>query len=89
MANVFNGKDFLATKAAEIEFSNGLKVTVCEVNDEQMEMLSALGSEEAPTSDSVRKAVAALVGTEAEALKNVGLIELRGAMDFLTERLFG
>jgi hypothetical protein len=89
MANVFNGKEFLSSKAVDIELSNGFKTKVQEINDVQMDKLAELGKVEEPTTKEIRATVANLLDADVESLTGIGLIELRGVMDFLTERLFG
>lgn len=89
MSTVFNGKEFLESKAAPIELSNGFTTTVREVSDKQMEVLSALGAKTEPSNEDIRVVVATLLNTDVASIKEIGLVELRGVMDFLTGHLFG
>ena len=89
MAKVFDGKSFLAQRETTVTFSNGVTGTVSELNDGAMKALDALGKDEDTSVVKIREVVAKIVGCPSEKLDDVGVVELRGAMDFLSENLFG
>ena len=88
MAKVFDGKSFLAQRETVINFSNGVVGNVSELSDGAMKALDTLNEEDTGV-DKIREVVATIVGVEAGKLKDIGVVELRGAMDFLSENLFG
>lgn len=83
---VFNGKDFLASKGCEINLSNGQKYVIKDLSDDALEALTTL-SEESSFSE-VRSIVTKALQAKAEDIKDVGIIELQGALNFLSESLF-
>lgn len=89
---VFDGKAFMEEKSVEIKLTNGFTTVVAELTDEQLSKMEELGKEFDDKDGGVgvaRKMVANLLNTDPDKLKGVGMVELRGVMDFLTERLFG
>ena len=86
---VFDGGKFLESKATKLVFSNGTEVTVTDITDVQMKKMDELGKDENPSTESVREVAAAMMNIDVTQISTVGIVELRGAMDFLTERLFG
>ncbi len=87
MAKVFNGGEFLKQKATKINFSNGIVADVGELSDEGMKALDSLGDADKGIAD-IRKCVALICGKEPKDLSTIGIVELRGVMDFLSESLF-
>jgi hypothetical protein len=88
MAKVFNGGEFLKAKATKINFSNGVVADVGELSDAGMVALDSLGDAGKGIKD-IRETVGTICGVDAKELKNIGIVELRGVMDFLSESLFG
>jgi len=89
MAKVFNGKEFMAQKSCTINLSNGVVATVSEVSDKTMKAMDELGKNEDSGINEIRTVVALMLGKKPEDLSDIGIVELRGAMDFLSESLFG
>jgi len=89
MAKVFDGKKFLDSKMVTVNFSNGVIGQVTEISDAQMAVLDSLGNTENTGVEFIRDAVAKLVNVKGEDIKQIGIVELRGVMDFLSESLFG
>ncbi len=83
---VFDGNEFLASKGCEIKLSNGQKYVVKDLSDDALEALTTL-SEETSFSE-VRHIVTKALGAKAEDIQDVGIIELQGALNFLSESLF-
>jgi hypothetical protein len=88
MAKVFNGGEFLKSKSTKINFSNGIVADVGELSDAGMKALDSLG-EAGKGIEDIRQCVGTICGKKPEELKDVGIVELRGVMDFLSESLFG
>lgn len=83
----FNGLDFLKSKAVKLTLSNNLSVEVSEISDFAMDKLSKLEEENAGVGE-IKAAFAEICNISVEQLKTIGIVELRGALDFLTESLF-
>jgi hypothetical protein len=88
MAKVFNGGEFLNQRETKIDFSNGIVASVKELSDDGMKALDSL-SDAGKGIDDIRATVATICGRKPSDLKDVGIVELRGVMDFLSESLFG
>jgi hypothetical protein len=88
MAKVFNGGEFLKSKSTKINFSNGIVADVGELTDAGMKALDSLG-EPGKGIEDIRQCVATICGKDVKDMKTVGIVELRGVMDFLSESLFG
>jgi hypothetical protein len=84
----FNGGKFLEEKSASITFSNGKTAVVCEIKDETMTLMDTLGKDERTGALPIREVVASMCGFTVEDLASIGLVELKGALDFLSESLF-
>lgn len=85
---VFNGKEFLEQKAAQLDLSNGLTVTVTDIDDAVMDKLSEFESNSNVKVSELKTIFAQICGCDVKELSNVGIVELRGALDFLTGSLF-
>jgi len=83
---VFNGAKFLESRGCEIELSNGKQYIVKDLSDASMDYISKIG--EGSNMADVRNAVASALGTDLEGLEGVGVVELQGALGFLSESLF-
>lgn len=88
MAKVFSGKDFLAQRSVKIDLSNGTVATVSELSDDALTVMDELGKKEDASPKEIRRVVAKMLGKEASALEGIGVVELRGVMDFLSKSLF-
>lgn len=82
----FNGNDFLATKSASVTFSNGKTVVVREISDETLTLMDTLGDKKG--TEPIREVIASMCKFKVEELQDIGLVELKGALDFLSESLF-
>jgi len=82
-------KELLAQKACTVNLSNGVVAVVNEVNDKAMRAMDELGKNEDSGINEIRLVVALMLGKKPEDIKDVGIVELRGTMDFLSENLFG
>lgn len=82
----FNGKDFLSEKAASITFSNGKTAVVSELSDETLALMDTLGDKKG--TEPIREVIASMCKFEVAELSSIGLVELKGALDFLSESLF-
>jgi hypothetical protein len=89
MAKVFNGPDFLAKQTVSLTLSNGVTAKISELSDGTMKAMETLGKNEDAGIQEIRAIVATICNKKVEELKEVGIVELRGAMDFLSENLFG
>ena len=89
MAKVFSGKEFLANKAVKVDFTNGVVATVNEISDKAMASMESLGKNDESGLKEIREVVALMCGEDASKLAGIGIVELRGVMDFLSENLFG
>jgi len=83
---VFNGGEFLKEKAVEIVFSNGKSAKVSELTDETLALMETLGDKKG--TEPIREVIASVCKLPVEELKDLGLVELKGALDFLSESLF-
>jgi hypothetical protein len=83
---VFNGAEFLESHACEISLSNGNTYVVKDLSDSAMDHISKIG--EGSSMNDVRNVVAEALGTELKGLEKVGVVELQGALGFLSESLF-
>jgi len=83
---VFNGAKFLETRGCEIELSNGNKFIVKDLSDASMDYISKIG--EGSSMGDVRAAVASALGAELDQLTDIGVVELQGALGFLSSSLF-
>ena len=88
MAKVFSGGDFLKSKEVTVTFSNGAVATLAELTDKGMKALDGLGDEGKGVKD-IREAVCTICNLPEGKLAEIGIVELRGVMDFLSESLFG
>ncbi|MDY0206204.1 MAG: hypothetical protein RBR82_06215 [Pseudomonas sp.] len=88
MAKVFDSKKFLADRSCELRLSNGRTLEVAELPENAIEMLRDMTKDrpDATLSDE-REQLAKFIGVDAEAFTGVGLIELRGVVDFLFSNL--
>jgi len=89
MAKVFDGKAFMASKACTIQLSNGIVANVSELDDKTMKAMEDLGNNENAGLGEIRSVVATICSKQPEDLKSIGIVELRGVLDFLSENLFG
>lgn len=83
---VFDGAEFLASRGCEIKLSNGTKYIVKDLSDEVLEDLTSI-TEETPF-NKVREIVRQALDATPEQIENVGMVELQGALSFLSESLF-
>lgn len=88
MSKVFNGSKFLDDGAVELKLSNGTEVTVKEVMPEVMVEISKLEEIDEKDSDSMKKILGKICNIEASKFDNIGMVEMKGAVDFLLENLF-
>lgn len=84
---VFDGKKFLESRQVKIALSNGAVATVQEIEQKYLDAFSKIG-EEAEFKD-VKELAAKIMALPIEKLDGIGIVELRGAIDFLFESLFG
>jgi hypothetical protein len=87
MAKVFDGGKFLESHSCTVKLSNGLSVTVSELSDKTLELLDKLGDENSSVKD-IRVTLAEALNVEPQALEKVQIVEMRGALDFLSKSLF-
>lgn len=83
---VFNGQEFLASRECTLTLSDGSSYTVKDLSDDALTNMTKL-DETASMSD-VRTVMASALNTDVENLKSIGVVELQGAMGFLSESLF-
>jgi len=83
---VFNRAEFLSSKCCEICLSNGSKFMVKDLSDAAMDHISKI--DETSDMNQVRNAVALALGTDVDKIKDIGVVELQGALGFLSESLF-
>ena len=83
---VFDGKDFLSSRSCEINLSNGQQYVVKDLSDSTLEALTKM-TEETPFAE-VRDVARSAIGATVEEIKEVGILELQGALNFLSESLF-
>ena len=84
--NVFNGAEFLKSKACNIDLSNGNKFIVKDLSDAAMDQITKI--DENATMKDVRSAVATALDSNIDQLVGIGVVELQGALAFLSESLF-
>jgi len=84
---VFNGADFLKSKTCTIDLSNGEHFVVKDLSDEAMDEITKINDSES-TMASIRCTIAKAFKTDIKKLKGVGVVELQGALGFLSESLF-
>ena len=82
---VFNGKDFLDSKGCQFDLSNGQTYVVKEIRPEQLDEVMKMPDE--PDSKAMTAAIASILDCPPEELKDIGVVELKGVMDFLSENL--
>jgi len=82
---VFNGKEFLATKGVKVSLSNGKEFEILEVAPEQLDKITSMPDE--PDSKAMIAGVASILGCTSEDLEGIGIVELKGVMDFLSANL--
>lgn len=83
---VFDGSEFLSSRSCEINLSNGQKYVVKDLSDTTLEALVNM-TEETPFVK-VREVARDAIGATADEIKDVGILELQGALNFLSESLF-
>jgi hypothetical protein len=83
---VFNGNKFLESKAVQVTLSNGKEFTVREIPTEVMDEISTMGDN--AKSEDLKTSIAKACGVDAGLFSNIGIVELRGLLDFLFESLF-
>lgn len=84
---VFNGKNFLDKKAVDVTLSNDKAFVVREIPTEVMDALSEMGEES--TGKELKANIAKACGVDESTFDGVGIVELRGLLDFLFDSLFG
>ena len=91
MARVFDGGKFLSDRAVEIKLSNGKSFEVKEVMPETMEAVAQMEMQEAAgeSQGSPAKVLSTICNVPQEEFNGVGMVEMKGAIDFLLENLFG
>ena len=82
---VFNGAKFLESKGCKFELTNGKAFEVREVRPEQLDKIMKMPDE--PDANSMKVAVAGVLDCEVSELDEIGIVELKGVMDFLSENL--
>jgi hypothetical protein len=82
----FKGKDFLEGKKVKIELSNGQAFEVSEISQEIMDSLEKMEGSEGVT---LKDQLAHLCAVDKSTFDEVGVVEMRGVMDFLSENLLG
>ena len=82
---VFDGKKFLEEKGCEFVLSNGKTYEVHEVRPEQLDEVTKMPDD--PDSKAIVRAVASMLDVPPEELDGIGIVELKGVMDFLSENL--
>jgi hypothetical protein len=85
---VFNGSKFLDAHQVTMEFSNGFKAVVREIPTEVMDALAKQQTENEDVGNTMRGLMAKVCNAEVSDFADLGIIELRGAMDFLLENMF-
>jgi len=88
MAKVFDGSKFLNDRAVEIQLSNGKTFTVKEVMPETMEEVARMEKSESENEGSPAKVLATICKVPVSEFDGVGIVEMKGAIDFLLESLF-
>lgn len=83
---MFDGGKFLQEHACQVKFSNGLVAEVTEVQPVVLEEMQKLGDES--KAEDTYMVAAKVLGCERKSLDGVGMVELRGALDFLFGSLF-
>lgn len=84
---VFNGKKFLESRQVTLELSNGTVAKVAEIDQKHLEEFGKLGDES--EFKDVKRLAAKIMSLPVEKLEGIGIVEMRGAIDFLFENLFG
>ena len=88
MARVFNGEQFLKENAVEIKLSNGKSFTVTEIMPSTMEKVGEMEKAEDQDANTVKKILAEICSVPMETFDEIGIVETKGAVDFLLENLF-
>ena len=83
---VFDGNKFLASRECSINFSNGSTYVVKDLSDTALTAMSKIDETTAMTD--IRKIVGQALATDVAELKDIGIVELQGALAFLSESLF-
>jgi len=81
----FCGKQYLQENAVSIELSNGLKFIVEEIPQGLLTELAEVPDD--ATDAQILGLLAKFLGTEASNLQGIGLLETKGAIDFLANNL--
>lgn len=82
---VFNGTEFLDAKSVQVKLTNGKEFVVREIPIESMDELSKLTDES--SSSIVRDTIAKACSVPKTHFAGIGIVELRGVIDFLLENL--
>ncbi len=83
---VFNGNEFLKSRECTIKLSDGTQHVVKDLSDTAMDALGKL--DESTSMANIRTVVAETLRTDVESLKDIGVVELQGALNFLSQSLF-
>lgn len=88
MAKVFNGNEFLSKRAVELKLSNGKSFTIREVMPDVMAEIAKMETEEGQDASSIKKVLAKICNASPDDFDDIGMVETKGAVDFLLESLF-
>jgi len=90
MAKVFEGGAFLDSRAVELKLSDGASYTVREIMPETMAKISKLETAEGSEQDSqaMQKVLAQICNVTPDKFNKIGMVEIKGAVDFLLASLF-
>lgn len=88
MGKIFEGTKFLDDRAVTLNLSNGKHYDVREVMPEVMADISKLEKEGNENANAMREILSKITSVEPKELKDLGMVEMKGAVDFLLESLF-
>jgi hypothetical protein len=84
----FDGGKFLDASAVDVILSTGVTFSVREVMPEVMAEISKMESAEDQDAETMKAILGKLCGVDASEFAGIGMVEAKGAMDFLLESLF-
>jgi hypothetical protein len=84
----FDGGKFLDECSVDIKLSTGVEMTVREVMPEVMAEISKMEEAAEQGADQLKAILGKICGVDASKFDGIGMVEAKGAVDFLLESLF-